>query len=162
VRVKVSTDACTVNAAGSTAMTVRHAPEQAIEAPSGIVEVSKAVAIVRSRSSPRRSRRTRPTSVMMPVNMPVNYGSIGQFTRVLPPDGNPWSTGKSCEKAVSRPLNDRPYPSKRLIFGQSREQIPYVPEQRNKSVEQGYKIGDQGIKSVEHGRSSARRRRSSP
>jgi hypothetical protein len=37
----------------------------------------------------------------------------------------------------------------------SREQIPYVTEQGNKSGEQGDKLGDQGIKSLEQGKRSA-------
>ena len=57
------------------AITVRHAPEQAIEAPSAMTEVSNAVAIVKSTRSPRRTRFTRPKSVMMPVNIPLGYGS---------------------------------------------------------------------------------------
>ncbi len=69
----VSPEACTVKAPASTATTVRHTPEQAIEAPS--VDVGDVVgrrdASVRARRqlASRRSRRTRPTSVMIPVNM---------------------------------------------------------------------------------------------
>ena len=72
----VSAEACTVNAPGSTATTVRQGPEQAIEAPSGISLVSNAVAIVSSSPTagpaPWRSRRTRPRSVMIPVNMALS------------------------------------------------------------------------------------------
>src|SRR5438270_13144819 len=63
------------------ATTVRQAPEQAIEAPSAISEVSNAVAIVKSTRSPRRNRFTRPRSVMMPVNIALGYGSATSFTR---------------------------------------------------------------------------------
>jgi hypothetical protein len=59
------------------------------------------VAIVRSRSSPRRTRRTRPTSLTIPVNTPVNYGSIGQFTRTLRPRRESVIDGKNYEKAIS-------------------------------------------------------------
>ena len=41
-----------------------------------MAEVSNAVAIVKSTRSPRRNRFTRPRSVMMPVNIPLGYGSM--------------------------------------------------------------------------------------
>jgi hypothetical protein len=40
------------------------------------------VAIVSSARSPRCSRRTRPRSVMMPVNIGLNYGSMTGFARM--------------------------------------------------------------------------------
>ena len=46
-----------------------------------IAEVSKAVAIVRSTRSPRRSRFTLPRSVTMPVNIPVSYGPGPRLAR---------------------------------------------------------------------------------
>ncbi len=60
------------------AITVRHGPEHAIEAPIAIAAVSKWVAMVSSASAPCRIRRTRPISVMMPVN-------IGARLRGRPP-----------------------------------------------------------------------------
>jgi hypothetical protein len=93
VHARVSADACTENSPGATATTVRQAPEQAIDAPVGIAEVSNAVAIVKSTRSPRRSRFTLPRSVMMPVNMPVGYGSTTRFARVSP-------RGQECERAM--------------------------------------------------------------
>jgi len=39
----------------------------------------------------------------MPVNMPLNYGSVGQFTRIFVFRRNPWSTEENCEKADSEP-----------------------------------------------------------
>ena len=79
VRARVSAEACTVKAPSSTAITVRHGPEHAIEAPIAIAAVSNAVAMVSSASAPRRTRRTRPRSVTMPVNMPTGYGPRRQI-----------------------------------------------------------------------------------
>jgi hypothetical protein len=76
VHASVSADACTENSPGASATTVRQAPEQAIEAPSGMAEASNAVAIVSSRRSPRRRRFTLPRSVTMPVNISLGYGSL--------------------------------------------------------------------------------------
>ena len=73
VRARVSAEACAVNAPSSTAITVRHAPEHAIEAPIAIAAVSNRVAMVSSASAPRLIRRTRPRSVTMPVNMTTGY-----------------------------------------------------------------------------------------
>ena len=52
VHARVSAEACTVNAPSSTAITVRHAPEQAIEAPIAKALVSNPAAMVSSASSP--------------------------------------------------------------------------------------------------------------
>src|SRR6266436_9616416 len=105
----VSTDAWIENAPGSTATTVRHAPEQAIEAPRGMAEVSKGVAIVRSRRSPRRRRRTLPRSVMMPVNM---WGRLrvypGIFQGLIVPEGyQPRRRGRPCRDLLFADPEDR-------------------------------------------------------
>ena len=76
VRAKVSAEASTVKTPGSMAITVKHGPEQAIEAPGTISSTGYAVAIVNSQPPsgpvPRRSRCTRPKSVMIPVNMALS------------------------------------------------------------------------------------------
>src|ERR1700730_16971516 len=95
VQARVSADAWTENSPGATPTTVRHTPEQAIEAPSAIAEVSNAVAIVSSARSPRCSRRNRPRSVMMPVNIRSNYGFMTGFARVS-------SRGQECDCADRR------------------------------------------------------------